>query len=109
LAGLAGAIEVSGVVHRLQERFSPGYGFTAIIVAWLAKLHPLTIIIVSILFSGLLVGAKEIQPASIPMMLQGIILFAVIGGDMLVKYRLRMQISGAQKAENTEISSERRE
>src|SRR5690606_26489591 len=54
LAGLAGMSEVSGVVHRLQERFSPGYGFTAIIIAWLAKLNPLAIILVSYLFGGLL-------------------------------------------------------
>ncbi len=40
MAGLAGMAEVTGVVHRLQENFSPGYGFTAIIVAWLAKLNP---------------------------------------------------------------------
>ena len=41
LAGLAGMSEISGVVHRLQERISPGYGFTGIIVAWLAKTQPL--------------------------------------------------------------------
>ena len=40
LAGLAGMSEISGVVHRLQERISPGYGFTGIIIAWLAKLNP---------------------------------------------------------------------
>jgi simple sugar transport system permease protein len=90
LAGLAGMSEVSGVVHRLQERFSPGYGFTAIIVAWLAKLHPLGIVLVSYLFAGLLVGGDAIQPAGIAQLLQGVILFVVVGGEMILRYRLRV-------------------
>jgi ABC-type uncharacterized transport system permease subunit len=89
LAGLAGMSEVSGVVHRLQERFSPGYGFTAIIVAWLAKLNPLAIILVAYLFAGLLVGGDAIQPAGIAQLLQGVILFVVVSGDMILRYRLR--------------------
>jgi simple sugar transport system permease protein len=90
LAGLAGMCEVSGVVHRLQERFSPGYGFTAIIVAWLAKLHPLAIVAVAYLFGGLLVGADEIQPAGIAQLLQGVILFVVVGGELLLQYRVHV-------------------
>ncbi|MCC6167812.1 MAG: ABC transporter permease [Caldilineaceae bacterium] len=90
LAGLAGMSEVSGVVHRLQERFSPGYGFTAIIVAWLAKLNPLAIVLVSYLFAGLLVGGDAIQPAGIDQLLQGVILFVVVAGDMLLHYRVRL-------------------
>ncbi|MFZ4663625.1 MAG: ABC transporter permease [Caldilineaceae bacterium] len=89
LAGLAGMSEVAGVVHRLQERFSPGYGFTAIIIAWLAKLNPLAIVLVAYLFGGLLVGGDEIQPAGIAQMLQGVILFVMVGGEMLLQYRLR--------------------
>ena len=89
LAGLAGMSEVSGVVHRLQENFSPGYGFTAIIIAWLAKLNPLAIIVVAYLFGGLLVGADEIQPAGIAQMLQGVILFVMVGGEMVLHYRIR--------------------
>jgi len=89
LAGLAGMSEVAGVVHRLQERFSPGYGFTAIIIAWLAKLNPLAIVLVAYLFGGLLVGGDEIQPAGIAQMLQGVILFVMVGGEMLLRYRLR--------------------
>jgi simple sugar transport system permease protein len=91
LAGLAGMSEVAGVVHRLQERFSPGYGFTAIIVAWLAKLNPLAIVVVSYLFAGLLVGGDAIQPAGIDQLLQGVILFVVVGGEMLLRYRIRWQ------------------
>jgi simple sugar transport system permease protein len=89
LAGLAGMSELAGAVHRLQENFSPGYGFTAIIVAWLARLHPLAILIVGYLFGGLLVGGDAIQPAGIPLMIQGIILFCVISADTLTRYRVR--------------------
>ena len=89
LAGLAGMSELAGVVHRLQETFSPGYGFTAIIVAWLARLHPFGIILVSLLFAGLLVGGDVIQPAGIPLMIQGIILFCVISADTLTRYQIR--------------------
>ncbi len=98
LAGLAGMAEVAGVVHALQDRFSPGYGFTAIIVAWLAKLHPLAVIPVSILFGGLLVGTKQIQPAGIASMLQGVILFTIIGTDMLARYRLRIERASQREA-----------
>ena len=50
--------EVSGVTHKLMQGISPGYGYTAIIVAWLAKLNPLGLIITSILFGGLIVGGS---------------------------------------------------
>lgn len=90
LAGLAGMSEVAGVVHRMQERFSPGYGFTAIIIAWLAKLNPIGIVVVSYLFAGLLVGGDAIQPAGIAQLLQGVILFVVVGGEMMLQYRIRL-------------------
>lgn len=90
LAGLAGMAEISGVVHRLQERISPGYGFTGIIVAWLAKLNPFAVILVSILFGALIVAGREIQPSGLANMLQGIILFAVIGSDVLLRYKIRL-------------------
>ena len=63
VAGIAGMIEVSGITHRLQTGFSPGYGYTAIIVAWLAHLHPLLIILVAFLFGALLVGGFGVQRA----------------------------------------------
>ncbi len=90
-AGLAGMVEVAGVVHRLQERFSPGYGFTAIIIAWLAKLNPLAIIPVAYLFGGLLVGGDAIQPAGVANMLQGVILFVVVAGEMVLTYHVRLE------------------
>lgn len=90
LAGLAGMVEVSGVVHRLQQQISPGYGFTGIIVAWLAKLNPVAVIIVSILFGALIVAGREIQPAGMSQMLQGFILFAVISSDVLLRYKVSL-------------------
>ena len=90
LAGLAGMAEISGVVHRLQGAISPGYGFTGIIIAWLAKLNPYAVIVVSILFGGLIQAGREIQPSGVPRMLQGIILFCVIASDVLLRYRVRI-------------------
>ena len=90
LAGLAGMSEISGVVHRLQERISPGYGFTGIIVAWLAKLNPFAVVLVSILFGALILAGREIQPAGLPMMLQGFVLFMVISSDVLLRYKVRL-------------------
>jgi simple sugar transport system permease protein len=91
LAGLAGMSEVAGVVHRLQDRFSPGFGFSGIIVAWLAGLNPWWAVAVAFLFGGLLVGGKAIQPAGVPQMLQGIILFVVVGSEFLARYRVRLR------------------
>ena len=76
LAGLAGMSEISGVVHRFQGSISPGYGFTGIIVAWLAKLNPLVVVPVSILFGSLLLAGREIQPSGIPKLIQGILFSA---------------------------------
>ena len=93
LAGLAGMAEVSGVTHKLMQGISPGYGYTAIIVAWLAKLHPFGLVVSSVLFGGLIVGGFSVQtigmPSSISDMIQGAILFFLIAGDMIVKFRLR--------------------
>jgi len=91
LAGLGGMSEVAGVVRRLQTSpINAGYGFTGIIVAWLAKLNPLVIILVSILFGALILAGREIQPAGIPKMIQGIILVCLIASDFLLRYRVRV-------------------
>jgi len=91
LAGLGGMSEVAGVVHRLQTApVAAGYGFTGIIVAWLAKLNPLVIILVSILFGALILAGREIQPSGIPKMIQGIILVCLIASDFLLRYRVRL-------------------
>ena len=92
ICGLAGMTEVSGIAGRLQPGLSPGYGYTAIIVAWLSKLHPASILIVSVLFGALQVGGYFVQtmgvPASVSAMLQGAVLFFVVGGEFLTKYKI---------------------
>ena len=91
LAGLGGMSEVTGVVHRLQTSpIAAGYGFTGIIVAWLAKLNPIAIIFVSILFGALLLAGREIQPSGVPKMIQGIILVCLIASDFFLRYRVRI-------------------
>ncbi|WP_174733446.1 ABC transporter permease [Mesobacillus harenae] len=93
LAGFAGMLEVSGTAHRLMYGISPGYGYTAIIIAWIAKLNPWAMIVSSVFIGGLIVGGYSVQtiglPSSMSLMLQGSILFCLIGGEMLSKYRLK--------------------
>ncbi len=96
LAGLAGMGEVAGISHRLQKGLTVGYGYTAIIVAWLGKLNPWAVLLVAVLLAGLLVGGDQIQitmglPASVALVLQGIILFLVLGGEIFTQYRLRIE------------------
>jgi len=92
LAGLAGMAEVSGVIHRLQHAISPGYGYTAIIIAWLSRLNPIATVIVSILFGGLLVGGFSVRSLglseSLVYIIQGIILFLLLAGEILTRYRV---------------------
>lgn len=95
LAGLAGMAEVAGISHRLQQGLTLGYGFTAIIVAWLARLNPWGVLLVAFGLAALLVGGDQIQmtmglPASVAQVLQGIIFFFVLGGDIFTQYRLRV-------------------
>jgi simple sugar transport system permease protein len=90
LAGLAGMSEIAGVVHRFQGQISPGYGFTGIIVAWLAKLNPFAVILVSLLFGSLLLAGREIQPSGIPKLLQGVLLFLLIASEVFIRYRVRL-------------------
>jgi simple sugar transport system permease protein len=91
LAGLGGMSEITGVVHRMQTSpVAAGYGFTGIIVAWLAKLNPIAAILVSVLFGALLLAGREIQPSGIPKMIQGIILVCLIASDFLLRYRVRI-------------------
>ena len=90
LAGLAGMSEVTGAVHRLQDRISPGYGFTAIIIAYLAGFGPWRVVLASILFGALILAGREIQPSGVPAMIQGVILFCLIVADVFTRYRVRI-------------------
>lgn len=94
LAGLAGMMEVSGVIHRLQKDLSPGYGYTAIIIAYLARLNPVALVVVSFLFGGLQAGGYSVQTMGVPLatayMIQGAILFCVLGAELLTRNRVRL-------------------
>jgi ABC-type uncharacterized transport system permease subunit len=91
MAGLAGMSEISGNLHLIKRMFSPDYGYTAIIVAWLAKLNPWGVILVSLLLGVLYRGSDAIPgaPKALGMMLQAVIFFVLIGGEVLVRYRIR--------------------
>ncbi|MEQ8223764.1 MAG: ABC transporter permease, partial [Candidatus Eremiobacterota bacterium] len=94
ISGIAGMGEVSGLTHRLQHGFSPGYGYTAIIVAWLARLNPVGMTLVAFLFGALLVGGDQIQmsmnlPGSMTGIIQGAILFSVLGGEIFSQYKIK--------------------
>ena len=103
LAGLAGLFEVAGPIGQIVPQISPGYGFTAIIVAFLGRLHPL-----GILFAGLLValsylGGEMAQinaglPLAVTGVFQGLLLFFLLGVDLLATHRLRWRKSPAAEA-----------
>lgn len=83
LAGLGGGIELLGVSHRMFERFSPGYGFAAIAIALLGRLHPLWIIVSSLFFAFLYAGAGALErlthvPSVILYIGQALVIFTVL-------------------------------
>ena len=95
LAGIAGVGEVAGIHHRLRSGFSAGYGYTAIIVAWLGGLNPVLILISSLLFGGLLRGGYLLRTMGIRIgivnMFNGIILFFILISEFFVRYRIRIR------------------
>jgi len=95
LAGLAGIIEVAGPVGHLQPNFSPGYGFTAIIVAFLGRLNPIGILIAGLFLALTFIGGEQAQisikvPLDLTKVFQGILLFYVLACDSLILYRIRL-------------------
>lgn len=103
LAGLAGGFEVSGPVEQLVPGVPVGYGFTAIIVAFLGRLNPLGIILAGIVIAATYIGGEAAQiemqmPSAITSVFQGLLLFYLLGMDLLGSYRLRL---GARPAEST--------
>src|SRR5216684_8189174 len=95
LAGLAGIIEVAGPVGHLQPGISPGYGFTAIIVAFLGRLNPIGILIAGLFLALTFIGGEQAQiamkiPLDVTKVFQGILLFYVLACDSLILYRFRL-------------------
>jgi len=95
LAGLAGAIEVSGVTFALYENISPGYGYTGIAVALLARLHPLAVIVSGVVFGALESGASAMQrDAGVPSVVVSIAEAAIILGLVVLR---RAPIAGTNE------------
>ncbi len=97
LAGLAGVSEVSGTIGQLLPTISPGYGFTAIIVAFLGRLNPLGILVAGLIMALSYIGGEVAQieiglPAAATGLFQGILLFFLLGCDVFIYYRLRIRV-----------------
>ncbi|OYV53316.1 MAG: sugar ABC transporter permease [Acidocella sp. 20-58-15] len=100
LSGLAGIIEVTGPVGQLTTSITPGYGFTAVIVAFLGRLHPLGVIFAGLLLALSYLGGDAAQinlnlPNAITGIFQGVLLFYLLGADILILYRLKRVRSAA--------------
>ena len=98
-AGLAGALEVAGPIGQLTPYVPAGYGFAAIIVAFVGRLHPVGMVFSAILMSMFYIGGELAQsrmglPKSITGVFQGLLLFALLACDTLIAYRVRWQKGG---------------
>lgn len=94
LAGLAGVLEAAGTVKQLQPNLSPGYGFTAIIVAFLGRLNPVGCLIAGVFLAITFIGGENAQimlqmPLDVTRVFQGLLLFYVLGCDTMLLYRVR--------------------
>jgi len=106
LAGLAGIIEVAGPVGHLQPNISPGYGFTAIIVAFLGRLNPIGILLAGLFLALTFIGGEQAQismkvPLDLTKVFQGILLFYVLACDSLILYRIRLVWPQRRSADGT--------
>lgn len=103
LAGLAGAFEISSVVGQLQPQISPGYGFAAIIVAFLGRLNPVGAIFAGLLLALSYIGGEAVQtalqiPDKITRVIQGILLFYILACDTLINYRVVLSAPSGARA-----------
>lgn len=103
LAGLAGALEAAGPLGQLTPHVPAGYGFAAIIVAFVGRLHPVGIAFAAGLMSLLYLGGELAQsrlglPKAVTAVFQGLLLFALLACDTLVRYRLRRVPLAAAKS-----------
>ncbi len=99
-AGLAGIVEVAGPIGQLLPTISPGYGFTAIIVAFLGRLHPFGVLCAGLLLALSYLGGETAQitlnlPLAVTGVFQGLLLFFLLACDVLIHYRLRFQFRRA--------------
>ena len=95
-AGMAGMAEVAGPMGQLTDKVGSGYGFAAIIVAFVSRLNAFGIFLASLLMALLYIGGEQAQqylnlPSSISMVFQGMLLFFLLGADVFINYRLRLR------------------
>lgn len=102
MAGLAGALEVAGPIGQLTPYVPAGYGFAAIIVAYVGRLHPVGMVFSAVLMSMFYIGGELAQsrlglPRSLTGVFQGLLLFSLLACDTLVNYRLKFAVVGGKK------------
>jgi len=109
LAGLAGAVEVAGPLGQLTPTISPGYGFAAIIVAFVGRLHPVGIVAAALVMSLFYIGGELAQsrlglPAALTGIYQGLLLFFLLACDAFIVYRLRWRGRAAVRASRAGVA-----
>jgi len=107
LAGLAGALEAAGPLGQLTPYVPVGYGFAAIIVAYVGRLHPVGVVFAGILMSMFYIGGELAQsrlglPKSLTGVFQGLLLFALLACDTLIHYRIRWR--GSARAHGAPVA-----
>jgi ABC-type uncharacterized transport system permease subunit len=105
LAGIAGVGEVAGPLGQLQPSVSPGYGFAAIIVAYVGRLHPVGVFLSALLMSLLYIGGESAQielqlPSAITGLFQGLLLFYLLAADLFIHYRFKPRKRVVPKADS---------
>jgi simple sugar transport system permease protein len=100
-AGLAGAVEVSGSLGQLQAGWVPGYGFTAIVAAYLGRLRPGSIAVAAVLLALIDIGSLNLQmelglPSALSYLIQGCLLLTILGMDLLVRYELKRNVQASR-------------
>ena len=106
IAGLAGFVQITGIVHRVQAQLPGGSGYTGIVIAYLSRFNPIAVIIVSILLGGLENSCAAVQlmgvPSQIATMLQGSIMISVIAGEFFNHYKVSFNRNNVISQNKTE-------
>lgn len=102
LCGIAGMLLVGGVNHTITTTIADGQGFTAVMVSWLAKFNPITMVATSFLIVFMDRGASEISTAfglnqSFADILTGVLLFCIIGCEFFIRYKLSFRKKGKEE------------
>lgn len=111
LAGLAGVSEATGPVGQLVPQISPGYGYAAIIVVFLGRMHPVGILLASMLLGLTYMGGEMVQmemtlPKSLTGLFQGMLLFFLLASDLLISYRIIRIKKTAMPSDSTHTVSQ---